>query len=47
MLHGWWFDIAHGDVYAFEPEDHRFVLVEEGEAERIISRIEQRRGSTS
>ena len=44
MLHGWWFDIAHADVYAYEPEDKRFVLVEEGEAERIIARIEQRRG---
>lgn len=46
MLHGWWFDITQADVYAFEPEEDRFVLVEEGEAERIIARIEQRRGST-
>ncbi|MCE9624537.1 MAG: carbonic anhydrase, partial [Deltaproteobacteria bacterium] len=33
MIHGWWFDIEHADVYAYEPEDSRFLLVEEGEAE--------------
>jgi len=44
MIHGWWFDIEHADVYAYEPEDSRFVLVEEGEAERILARLEARRG---
>ncbi|MFO1462325.1 MAG: carbonic anhydrase [bacterium] len=43
LVHGWWFDIAHADVYAYEPEEDRFVLVEVGEAERILARLEARR----
>ena len=45
MIHGWWFDIANASVRAYEPEDHRFVVVEEGEAERILDRMEKRRGA--
>lgn len=43
MIHGWWFDIANAAVLAYEPEDRRFVVVEEGEAERILRRVEKRR----
>jgi len=47
MIHGWWFDIARADVLAYEPEDLRFVVVEEAEADRILARLEARRGGKS
>jgi len=43
QIHGWWFDIARADVFAYEPEDKAFALVEEAEAERILARLEARR----
>ncbi len=27
-VHGWWFDIAHADVYCYEESSKRFVLIE-------------------
>jgi carbonic anhydrase len=38
-VHAWWFDIANADVYAYEPEQGRFVLMDESEAEAIIARL--------
>jgi len=38
-LHAWWFDIAQADVHAYEPEQGRFVLMDESEAERILARL--------
>lgn len=38
-IHGWWFDIAKADVYAFEDELKSFVLIDEAEAERLIQRL--------
>lgn len=38
-LHGWWFDISRADVYAWEPDDELFALIDEPEAERILKRI--------
>ncbi len=38
-LHGWYFDIAHGDVYNYEPDPDRFVLIDEAEAKRILTRL--------
>ena len=38
-VHGWWFDIARADVYAYEPEQDRFVLIDERVAERILERL--------
>lgn len=38
-LHGWWFDIATGNVYAFEPEEKRFVVIDQEEGERILWRM--------
>lgn len=38
-VHGWWFDIARADVYAYEDVFKKFVLIDEEEAERIISRL--------
>lgn len=28
-LHGWWFDIAHAEVHAYDPFSHRFVAIDE------------------
>jgi carbonic anhydrase len=36
-LHGWWFDIAHADVYCYEAG--RFVLIDEQEAALILKRL--------
>lgn len=48
-LHGWWFDIATGNVYAFEPEEKWFVVIDQEEGERILWRMgaqkEQTRGN--
>lgn len=36
-LHGWWFDLAHLDVYAYEQKQKRFILMDEEESGRILS----------
>ncbi len=38
-LHGWWFDIARADVYAYEKELNKFVLIDENEAKLILERL--------
>jgi carbonic anhydrase len=38
-VHGWWFDIARADVYTYEPAQHRFVLIDESEAARVLERV--------
>lgn len=38
-VHGWWFDIARADVYAYEPAQHRFVLIDDVEAARLLERV--------
>jgi len=38
-IHGWWFDIAKADVYAFEDSVHQFVLIDDEEATRILERL--------
>lgn len=40
-LHGWWFDIAQADVYSYEKEVKRFVLIDEEEANLILARAKQ------
>ncbi len=40
-VHGWWFDIAKADVYAYEEELKRFTLIDENEAERLLQRLEK------
>lgn len=37
-IHGWWFDIAHADVYCYEKAINQFVLIDETEAETILKR---------
>lgn len=41
QVHGWYFDIGKGDVYGYEEEFKRFLLIDEVEAERIIARLEK------
>ena len=39
-LHGWWFDIAQAEVFAYEEEAGRFVVIDEAEADRLLKRLE-------
>jgi carbonic anhydrase len=39
-LHGLWFDIEKADVYAYEEEWNKFVLIDETEATRLLSRVD-------
>lgn len=38
-IHGWWFDIAHADVYCYEEGLNQFVLIDENEAKLILNRL--------
>jgi len=38
-VHGWWFDIAHADVYCYEPTVGEFVMIDEKEAKLILERL--------
>lgn len=38
-LHGWWFDIATGNVFAFEPDAQKFVIIDQTEGARILQRL--------
>lgn len=38
-LHGWWFDIRHADVYAFDPQAGRFLLIDADYAEVLLARF--------
>ncbi|WP_068471473.1 carbonic anhydrase [Candidatus Protochlamydia phocaeensis] len=38
-IHGWWFDIAHADVYCYEQSLNQFVLIDENEAKLILERL--------
>ncbi|CAF23654.1 carbonic anhydrase [Candidatus Protochlamydia amoebophila] len=37
-IHGWWFDIAHADVYCYKEDFNQFVLIDEKEAQLILAR---------
>lgn len=37
-VHGWWFDIAEADVYCYEQDLNRFVVIDEKEANLILER---------
>ena len=39
QIHGWWFDIAHADVYCYEESVKQFVLIDEAEGEVILKRL--------
>ncbi|MCR4294286.1 MAG: carbonic anhydrase [Elusimicrobia bacterium] len=38
-LHAWWFDLDGADVHAWDPGRERFVVIDESEAQRILSRL--------
>ncbi len=38
-VHGWWFDIAQANVYCYEQTLDQFVLIDEAQAEIILSRL--------
>lgn len=38
-IHGWWFDIAQADVYAFDPDENRFLLIDSEFSKKIISKL--------
>lgn len=40
-IHGWWFDLAQADVYSYEEDIKKFVLIDEGEAERLLQRLDK------
>jgi carbonic anhydrase len=42
-LSGWWFDIASGDMHAYEPENERFVLIDRDSAPRFMRRVGRER----
>lgn len=46
-IHGWWFDITHADVYAYESDVHKFVIIDEQEADRISNRLEANRNKVN
>ncbi|TKD03094.1 carbonic anhydrase [Polyangium fumosum] len=35
-LHGWWFDVATGDVHVYDKERGGYILLDEAEAERVL-----------
>ncbi len=38
-LSGWWFDIATGDMYAYEASSRSFEVIDRQEAERLVGRL--------
>jgi len=38
-LHAWWFELRNADVFAYEESLGEFILIDEKEAERILSRL--------
>jgi carbonic anhydrase len=40
QVHGWYFDIGKGDVYGYEQEFNKFILIDQVEAQRICDRID-------
>jgi len=37
-IHAWWWDIATGDLYIYDRDEHRFALIDERMAERMLQR---------
>jgi carbonic anhydrase len=37
-VHGWWFDIAGADVYAFDRQRRRFIMLDEPAVREIIEK---------
>ncbi len=39
MIHGWWFDLAKAEVYAWEEDLNEFVSFDDTEGKRILERL--------
>ncbi|WP_236597726.1 hypothetical protein [Paraburkholderia kirstenboschensis] len=39
VLSGWWFDIATGDMYAYERASRSFEVIDRALAERLAARL--------
>ena len=42
VLSGWWFDIATGNMYAYERASRSFEVIDRAVAERLIMRLAAR-----
>lgn len=42
-LHGWWFDIAHANVYNYHVHERAFVLLDAEECEKILAHLAHKR----
>lgn len=38
-VHGWWFDIAKADVYGYDDEEKRYILIDESGAQHFMTRL--------
>ena len=38
QLSGWWFDIASGDMYVYQPDARAFAVIDRDMAERLVGR---------
>jgi hypothetical protein len=38
QLTGWWFDIAGGDMYVYQPDGQAFAVIDRDLAERLVGR---------
>lgn len=43
-LHGWWFDIANADVYAYDKDVNKFLVFDDDVAKKIMNRLEGSKG---
>lgn len=39
-LHGWWFELGHADVYAYDEQSRGFSIIDETFAAKIMERLE-------
>ena len=44
-LSGWWFDVAAGEMYAYDGESRLFEVIERPMAERLIARMDRPSGA--
>lgn len=42
-LHGWWFDITHADVYGYDEQLKRFILIDEVGANRLLTQAAEKK----
>ncbi len=38
-LHGWWFELKGADVYSYEDSEKKFILIDEEQAQKILTRL--------